>query len=138
MFVRRPEYFAVAAISGVLAVAASVITVMSLDTGISGPDRKTMKKADDIVSRAGGLTQCSDEEIRIAKDRVEEGMLSCGDYVISVMTSPEYLLTGVTDNKFAEDLCSVIYGEIRQDEVGYILDDLRDHSRIDALVIVGT
>lgn len=133
MFVRRPEYFAVAALSGIMAVAASVVTIMSLDTGIPGPDRKTVKKADDMVMRAGILTQCSDAEIKIAKDRVEEGMISCGDYVISVMTSPEYLLTGVTDNKFAEDLCNVIYGEIRQDEVNFILEDLKDHSRIAAI-----
>ena len=88
MFVRRPEYFAVAALGGLLAVAASVFTVMSLDTGITEPDRKTLKKADDIVVRAGSLTSSSDEEIRIAKDRVEDGFISCGDYVISVMTSP--------------------------------------------------
>ena len=133
MFVRRPEYFAVAALGGLLAVAASVFTVMSLDTGITEPDRKTLKKADDIVVRAGSLTSSSDEEIRIAKDRVEDGFISCGDYVISVMTSPEYLLTGVSDNKFAEDLCSVIYGEVRPDEVNYILEDLKDHSRISAI-----
>ena len=133
MFVRRPEYFAVAVLSGVLAIAASVFTVMSLDTGITEPDRKTLKMADDIVVRAGGLTLNSDEEIKIAKDRVEDGFISCGDYVISVMTSPEYLLTGVSDNKFAEDLCSVIYGEVREDEVKYILEDLKDHSRIAAI-----
>ena len=133
MFVRRPEYFAVAALGGLLAVAASVFTVMSLDTGITEPDRKTLKKADDIVVRAGSLTSSSDEEIRIAKDRVEDGFISCGDYVISVMTSPEYLLTGVSDNKFAEDLCNVIYGEVRPDEVNYILEDLKDHSRISAI-----
>ena len=133
MFVRRPEYFAVAALGGVLAVAASVFTVLSLDTGISGPDRKAMKKADDIVIRAGGLTHSSEEELKIAKDRVEDGLVSCGDYVISVMTSPEYLLTGVSDLEFAEDLCNVIYGETRQDEVDFILDDLKDHSRISAI-----
>ena len=129
MFVRRPEYFAVAVLGGVLAIAASVFTVISLDTGISGPDRKAMKKADDIVARAGSITSSSDEEIRIAKSRVEDGLLSCGDYVISVMTSPEYLLTGVTDEKFASDLCNVIYGENRSDEIDVIMDDLKDYSR---------
>ena len=133
MFVRRPEYFAVAVLGGLLAITASVFTVLSLDTGITEPDRKTMKKADDIVVRAGQLTDSSDEEIRIAKERVEDGLVSCGDYVISVMTSPDYLLTGVSDNRFAEDLCNVIYGEIRQDEVKYILEDLKDHSRIKAI-----
>ena len=133
MFVRRPEYFAVAALSGLMAVAASAFMVISLDTGISGPDRKTMKKADEIVLRAGSLTYSSDEELKIARTRVEEGLISCGDYVISVMTSPEYLLTGVSDDKFASDLCNVIYGEFRQDEVNYIMEDLKDHSRMDAI-----
>jgi hypothetical protein len=72
MFVRRPEYFAVAVLGGLLAITASVFTAISLDTGITEPDRKTVKKADDIVVRAGQLTNSSDEEIRIAKDRVED------------------------------------------------------------------
>ena len=133
MFVRRPEYFAVAALSGLLAVAASAFVVMSLDTGISELDRKTAGKAGDIVLRAGALTSSSGEELKIAGSRVEEGLLSCGDYVISVMTSPEYLLTGVSDDKFASDLCNVVYGEFRQDEVNYILEDLKGHSRIEAI-----
>ena len=34
MFKRRPEYFAVAIAGGLLAIAASVATVLSIDTGI--------------------------------------------------------------------------------------------------------
>ena len=82
MFIRRPEYFVIAAIGGILAVAASIVTAVSLDTGISEPTRKTMNKADDIVVRAGALTSSSEEEVRIAKARVEDGLVSCGDYVI--------------------------------------------------------
>ena len=92
MFVRRAEYFAVAALFVVLAVFSAVITVLSLDTGITDPDKKTLKTADDIVVRAGALTSVSDDEVKIAKARVEDGLISCGDYVIAVMTSPEYLL----------------------------------------------
>ena len=133
MFKRRPEYFAVAAIGGILAVAATVVTVMSLDSGITEPDKKTLKTADDMVVRAAALTSSTDEEIKIAKARVEEGMVSCGDYVISVMTSPEYLLNGVSDERFAEDLCNVIYGETRQAEVDFIMEDLKDHTRVAAI-----
>lgn len=133
MFKRRPEYFAVAAIGGILAVAATVVTVMSLDSGITEPDKKTLKTADDMVVRAAALTSSTDEEIKIAKARVEEGMVSCGDYVISVMTSPEYLLNGVSDERFAEDLCNVIYGETRQVEVDFIMEDLKDHTRVAAI-----
>ena len=133
MYVRRPEYFIVTALFGILAVAAAVITAISLDTGISDPDKKTLKKADDIVARAGALTSISNEEVEIAKARVEDGLISCGDYVISVMTSPDYLLKGVSDEKFANDLCSVIYGEVRQDEVKFIMNDLKDNSRLVAI-----
>ena len=133
MYVRRPEYFVAAALFGVLAVAASVLTAISLDTGISDPDKKTLKKADDIVARAGALTSISGDEVEIAKTRVEDGLISCGDYVISVMTSPDYLLTGVSDERFANDLCNVIYGEVRQDEVNYILNDLKENSRVVAI-----
>ncbi len=133
MFVRRPEYFVVAALGGVLAVASTVFTAISLDTGITEPGKNTLNTAEDIVVRAGSLTSSSDEEIKLAKARVEDGVLSCGDYVISVMTSPEYLLTGVSDEKFASDLCNVIYGETRQDEVKEIMDDLKDHTRTSAI-----
>ena len=133
MFIRRPEYFAVAVLGGILAVTASVVTALSIDTGIGEPDRKSMKTAEDIVVRAAGLTSSSEEEIRIAKSRVEDGLISCGDYVISVMTSPDYLLQGVSDSRFASDLCNVIYGEVKQDEVGYIIEDLKEHSRIAAI-----
>ena len=133
MFIRRPEYFVIAAIGGILAVAASIVTAVSLDTGISEPTRKTMNKADDIVVRAGALTSSSEEEVRIAKARVEDGLVSCGDYVISVMTSPEYLLKGISDEQFASDLCVVIHGEYKQNEVDDILEDLEDGSRIAAI-----
>lgn len=133
MFVRRPEYFVVAALGGVLAVASTVFTAISLDTGITEPGKNTLNTAEDIVVRAGSLTSSSDEEIKLAKARVEDGVLSCGDYVISVMTSPEYLLTGVSDEKFASDLCNVIYGETRQNEVKEIMDDLKDHTRTSAI-----
>ena len=133
MFIRRPEYFAIAAIGGVLAITASVVTAVSLDTGIREPDRRTMNKADDIVVRAAALTSSTEDEVKIAKARVEDGLVSCGDYVISVMTSPEYLLQGVSDEKFATDLCTVIYGEVKQDEISYILEDLEGNSRIVAI-----
>ena len=129
MFVRRPEYFAVAVLGAVLAIAATVIAILSLDTGIQYPGKKALKKSDEIITRAGALTSSSDKEIRIARARVEDGLISCGDYVISVMTSPEYLLKNVSDDQFAKDLCNVVYGEIRQDEVNYILSDLKDHTR---------
>lgn len=133
MFIRRPEYFAAAVLGGVLAVAASIVTALSLDTGIKDPGKRSMKKADDIIVRAGALTSSSDEEIKIAKARVEEGLVSCGDYVISVMTSPEYLLKGISDDEFAADLCTVIYGETRQDEIDFIVKDLQSYSRAAAI-----
>ena len=65
MFKRRPEYFAVAALGGIIAVAASVVTALSLDTGITEPDKKTLKQADEIVVRAAALTSSNEEEIKI-------------------------------------------------------------------------
>ena len=108
MFVKRPEYFAVAVLGCVMAVAATAITLLSLDTGIQYPGRRALKTSDDIVARAGKLTASTDQEVKIAKSRVEDGLISCGDYVISVMTSPEYLLKGISDEQFANDLCQVI------------------------------
>ena len=129
MFKRRPEYFAVAVIGGVVAVAATVITALSLDTGINAPDHKSLKSADDIVVRAASLASGNEEEVKIAKARVEDGLISCGDYVISVMTSPEYLLQSVSDDKFAKDLCYVVRGDYDDSEYARITNDLKDHSR---------
>ena len=42
-------------------------------------------------------------------------------------------MTGVSDEKFAEDLCNVIYGESKQTEIGYILNDLKQYSRVVAI-----
>ncbi len=133
MFKRRPEYFAVAALGGIMTIAASVFMAMSLDSGISEPDRRSMKKADEIVVRAASLTGSSDEEVKIAKAHVEDGLISCGDYVISVMTSPEYLLQNISDEQFASDLCYVINGSSDQGEIADIMDDLKDHSRVVAI-----
>ena len=133
MYIRRIEYIAAAVLFAVLGAVLAVITAISLDTGISDPDRKTLKAADDIVMRAGSLTSISDDEVRIAKARVEDGLISCGDYVISVMTSPEYLLKGVSDEQFANDLCTVIYGEARQKEADRILGNLKEYSRVVAI-----
>ena len=133
MYVRRIEYIAAALLFAVLGAVVAVITALSLDTGISDPDRKTLKTADDIVVRAGSLTSISDDEVRIAKARVEDGLISCGDYVISVMTSPEYLLKGISDEQFANDLCTVIYGEAKQNKVNNILGDLKQYSRVAAI-----
>ena len=133
MYVRRIEYIAAALLFAVLGAVVAVITALSLDTGISDPDRKTLKTADDIVVRAGSLTSISDDEVRIAKARVEDGLISCGDYVISVMTSPEYLLKGISDEQFANDLCTVIYGEAKQNKVNNILGDLKQYSRAAAI-----
>ena len=133
MYVRRIEYIAAALLFAVLGAVVAVITALSLDTGISDPDRKILKTADDIVVRAGSLTSISDDEVRIAKARVEDGLISCGDYVISVMTSPEYLLKGISDEQFANDLCTVIYGEAKQNKVNNILGDLKQYSRVVAI-----
>ena len=121
MFIRRAEYFVVAALFAVLAIVSAVVMALSLDTGIVAPGRRALNKSDDIVARAGALVSVSDSEVKIAKSRVSDGLVSCGDYVISVMTSPDYLLNGVSDDRFAEDLCNVVFGEVKQDEKNDVL-----------------
>ena len=104
MFIRRAEYFVVAALFAVLAIVSAVVMALSLDTGIVAPGRRALNKSDDIIARAGALVSVSDSEVKIAQSRVSDGLVSCGDYVISVMTSPDYLLNGVSDDRFVEDL----------------------------------
>lgn len=133
MFIRRAEYFVVAALFAVLAIVSAVVMALSLDTGIVAPGRRALNKSDDIVARAGALVSVSDSEVKIAKSRVSDGLVSCGDYVISVMTSPDYLLNGVSDDRFAEDLCNVVFGEVKQNEKNDVLDYLKKHNRMETI-----
>lgn len=133
MFIRRVEYFVVAALFAVLAIVSAVVMALSLDTGIVAPGRRALNKSDDIVARAGALVSVSDSEVKIAKSRVSDGLVSCGDYVISVMTSPDYLLNGVSDDRFAEDLCNVVFGEVKQNEKNDVLDYLKKHNRMETI-----
>ena len=97
MLKRRPEYFAVFALSAIAAVIAAFLTAVSLDTGAPSLSGKREQEAAQIVSRASDLIALNSEEKSAAVERVNSGSYSAGDYVLSVMTSPEYLIKSPDD-----------------------------------------
>ena len=130
MLKRRPEYFAVFALSAIAAVIAAFLTAVSLDTGAPSLSGKREQEAAQIVSRASDLIALNSEEKSAAVERVNSGSYSAGDYVLSVMTSPEYLIKSPDDLQFAKDLCNVIYGTTDDGAVAGITQALGSYSRL--------
>ena len=130
MLKRRPEYFAVFALSAIAAIVMALITAISLDTGTPALSGNRSQGAADIVSRASDLIGLNGEEKAAAVMRVNDGSYSAGDYVLSVMTSPEYLIKSPDDVQFAKDLCTVLYGTTDDGVVAGIRQALGSYSRM--------
>lgn len=130
MLKRRPEYFAVFALSAVAAIGTACLTVIGLGSGtpaLSGADRQN---ASQIVYRASDLIGVSSENKVAAEMRVRYGTYSAGDYVLSVMTSPDYLVNSPDDDQFAKDLCTVAYGAVSDTVVTDIKQELGSKNRM--------
>ena len=110
MLKRRPEYFAVFALSAVCAIGTACFTAFALGTGTPVMTGAGGQNASGIVSRASDLIGIDSEDKLSAQMRVKYGTYSAGDYVLSVMTSPDYLIKSTDDEQFAKDLLSVVYG----------------------------
>ena len=120
MLKRRPEYFAVFALSAVAAIGTAVLTGITLDTGTPVLSGERGQDSAKIVSRASDLIGLSSQENKAAQMRVRTGSYSAGDYVLSVMTSPDYLIKSPDDARFAKDLCNVVYGNTAETAVAGI------------------
>ena len=92
MLRRRPEYFAVFALSAVAAIGTAVFTGIALDSGTPALSGSRKQDAAQIVYRASDLAGVKSEEKVTAEMRVRYGSYSAGDFVLSAMTSPDYLI----------------------------------------------
>ena len=130
MLKRRPEYFAVFALSAVAAIGAAFLTAFSLDTGTPALSGNRSQNAAQIVSRASDIAELSSEDKTAAIMRVNTGSYSAGDYVLSVLTSPEYLIKSPDDRQFAKDLCTILYGNADEGIVSSITQALGSYNRM--------
>lgn len=130
MLKRRPEYFAAFALSAIAAIVAAFLTAVSLDTGTPSLSGNREQEAAQIVVRASDLIGLGNEEKTAAVMRVSYGSYSAGDYVLSVMTSPEYLIKSPDDKQFAKDLCNVVYGTVDEGVVAGITQALGSYNRM--------
>lgn len=130
MLKRRPEYFAVFALSAVAAIGTAVLTGITLDTGTPVLSGERGQDSAKIVSRASDLIGLSSQENKAAQMRVRTGSYSAGDYVLSVMTSPDYLIKSPDDARFAKDLCNVVYGNTAETAVAGITQALGSSNRM--------
>lgn len=130
MLKRRPEYFAVFALSAVCAIGTACFTAFALGTGTPVMTGAGGQNASGIVSRASDLIGIDSEDKLSAQMRVKYGTYSAGDYVLSVMTSPDYLIKSTDDEQFAKDLLSVVYGAPNDADVAAIKQELSSSNRM--------
>ena len=130
MLKRRPEYFAVFALSAVCAIGTACFTAIALGTGTPVMSGAGAQNASGIVSRASDLIGIDSEDKLSAQMRVKYGTYSTGDYVLSVMTSPDYLIKSTDDEQFAKDLLSVVYGAPNDADVAGIKQELSSSNRM--------
>ncbi len=130
MLKRRPEYFAVFALSAVCAIGTACFTAIALGTGTPAMTGAGGQNAAGIVSRASDLIGVDAQEKVSAQMRVKYGTYSAGDYVLSVMTSPDYLIKSTDDEQFAKDLLSVVYGAPNDADVAGIKQELGSSNRM--------
>ncbi|MCR4688719.1 MAG: hypothetical protein K5745_04105 [Saccharofermentans sp.] len=135
MFKRRIEYLILAMVMAVCAVIFCVNLILKLPgSGLSG--KGANNDSEEIVYRAASQLY-SDEAAKsisdTASDLISGGILTTGDYLVSVYTSPSYYLKGADDAGFARDLTMSITGEEDEDIEEDILEDLEDVSRMKAI-----
>lgn len=130
MLKRRPEYFVAFALSAVAAIGTAVFTGICLDSGTPALSGNSKQDAAQIVYRASDLAGVKSEEKVTAEMRVRYGTYSAGDYVLSAMTSPDYLITSPNDEQFAKDLCNVVYGNVSDSIVSEIRQELGTNNRM--------
>lgn len=133
MLKRRPEYFAVFALSAVAAIGTACFTAIALGTGTPAMTGAGSQNAAGIVSRASDLISVDQEDRTAAQMCVSYGTVSAGDYVLSVMTSPDYLIRSTDDEQFAKDLCSIVYGAPVDAEVAGIRQELASSNRMSVI-----
>ena len=122
MLKRRPEYFVVFTLSAIAAVGSVCLMAAGLGSGTPSLSGSKRQDASNIVYRASDLINVSSEDKVAAEMRVRYGSYSAGDYVLSVMTSPDYLVKSPDDEQFAKDLSNVVYGN----EVDSVIEGIRN------------
>ena len=129
MLKRRPEYFVVFTLSAIAAVGSVCLMAAGLGSGTPSLSGSKRQEASNIVYRASDLINVSSEDKVAAEMRVRYGTYSAGDYVLSVMTSPDYLVKSPDDNQFAKDLSNVVYGNEVDSVIEDIMQDLGTKNR---------
>ena len=123
----------------IVTAATGVLVALALLVLINGAYASSAKKLDSegeaIVERAATMLSNEDGSIdeharALAIERIEDGIFSLGDYVISVMTDSSYLMNAYDDNTFASDICFVLYGnEASDDDISSVISLLKNKSR---------
>lgn len=128
MFRRRVEYLFLALAAVIACVTVIFFYIQTLPSSL--PINLSDERCGEIVNRAGALISSDEATCAKARLSVGDGMYSVGDYLISVFTSPEYLLMGRDDSVFAQDLANVLDGEASAEDVGDITSDLSSMTRM--------
>ena len=77
----------------------------------SGYNNRIAEDSEDIIARTAEMAG-STIDTDVINRKIDSGLMSTGDYVVSAMTSAEYLLSGKDDEAFASDVAYILYGSI--------------------------
>ena len=102
---RRPEYLVFAIGFALLSILCTVFLMIKLF--VAGTPGSLDDRGKAMVARAEQLTGTAS----CAASRIDGGMYSLSDYLVSVFESPKYQLSCEDNSRFARDLVNVIYGE---------------------------
>lgn len=120
----RKLYIVLASVSGAIGILL-LATVIAILVPLSHESTLT-NEASDTMYRAAVLTGNEDSLPRW-KTEVEQGHVRVSDYVRTVLTGHDYLLTSKDDNAFAADLACIAYND--SEKISEIRNILADGSR---------
>ncbi len=120
----RKLYIVLASVAGalgilLLATVVAILVPLNRETSLTN-------EASDTMYRAAVLTG-TEEALPRWKNEVEQGHICVSDYVRTVLTGHEYLLTSKDDKAFAADLACIAYNDA--DKISEIQQLLADGSR---------
>lgn len=84
----------------------------------------------EMIERTIAVTNGNPEDKDMVIARIDNGMMTLGDYVTKSLTGAEFLLTDTSDDYFASCLATIVYGEDKSDkDCNEIKELLKEHSR---------
>lgn len=118
----------------ILALIAGIVLLVSFVAMFNDLSGSTHEELDirgvEIIERTIKVTGQNEEDKDMVIARIDNGMMTLGDYVTKSLTGAEFLLKDTSDAYFTECLSEIIWGDdYKEKDTKEILSMLEDHSR---------